>query len=301
MNERDIVKDGIEEIKGIYRRAQEKIVKELTRVGISPYKEVEATKVVKRVRNILSELTLRTNDWAERSVRDVYKNERRKLKVSFEILGKSPVKSGTKRLNSAMDATFSAIVGDLAKARRSIKRSVDLYLMLARKSANFPMKIQEFDEDDIDELSGLFEGLAEEAVEANWSRKRLSDMIERKLSGLVDEDGLITINGRNFAIDTYAELVARTQLREAQTEATKAMCDEYDCDLVVFSSHNQPCDECAELEGQVFSISGDNPDWPELTDETTPPIHPNCEHSISPTSDIAREVNREYGEAVEEG
>lgn len=109
-------------------------------------------------------------------------------------------------------------------------------------------------------------------------------MILDRLMGILGEASFIEINGRNYNLKAYSELVARTTMREAQTDATKELCREYDNDLVQFSKHDSPCEVCAPLEGQVFSVSGTDPDYPELTDDETPPIHPRCEHNLNPTS-----------------
>jgi len=51
---------------------------------------------------------------------------------------------------------------------------------------------------------------------------------------------------------------------------------------VQVSSHGTVCEICAQYEGKVYSISGKTLGYPILDART--PFHPNCEHSLLPTS-----------------
>ena len=58
---------------------------------------------------------------------------------------------------------------------------------------------------------------------------------------------------------------------------------QYGNDLVQVSVHamnEPPGDICYQYQGRVFSISGNDPNFPQLTDR--PPFHPNCEHVLLP-------------------
>lgn len=86
---------------------------------------------------------------------------------------------------------------------------------------------------------------------------------------------------RHFTPDYYAELVARTRFHEVQSLATLDVADNVGSDLVVVSNHNTTTPQCMEHEGVVYSISGNDPDFPPLTD--SPPFHPNCLHTLHVT------------------
>jgi len=88
--------------------------------------------------------------------------------------------------------------------------------------------------------------------------------------------------GREWRLDSYAQMVARTTSREIATVATINTCQEADIDLVQISSHWPTCEICAPLQGKVFSISGNDKRYPKLEEEYTPPIHPNCRHVTTP-------------------
>jgi hypothetical protein len=85
-------------------------------------------------------------------------------------------------------------------------------------------------------------------------------------------------------------MVAQTTLAQAQTQATIDLCALYENDLVQVSSHGTVCDICLEYEGNVYSLSGNDPEYPKLDKDC--PFHPNCAHGLEPTT----EANISYKE-----
>jgi len=123
--------------------------------------------------------------------------------------------------------------------------------------------------------SGFFE-----SGSGSVAKRRLRDaLLKKALDGkyvvIVDKNGEL----RQYAVDNYAEMVARTKLAEASTQAVLDTSATVGNDLVQVSAHNTKCEICAEFEGKIYSLSGSDPDFPVLSDE--PPFHPNCQHSIS--------------------
>lgn len=291
-----IMSDEIAKLRRAYAAAQILLRKELTSVSISAYKEMSAARASGRISEIIRSLNRTAARWSAQAMKAAYKQKEKELAVSFRILGLKRKATTRKARSSRLSNRASSLAEKLFKANASIKRSADLYLYVVRKASSDLLKIQEFDEEWAVEAEDIFEAWFEDAIEAGWSRQRLSKMIEKYLNDAVDEDGLIkSISGnRHYELDYYAEMFARTELRTAQSNATLDLCSEYECDLVEFSSHANPCDLCADLEGQVFSISGNNPDYPQLSDDETPPIHPNCGHSIAPTTELAQEFRERY-------
>ena len=77
-----------------------------------------------------------------------------------------------------------------------------------------------------------------------------------------------------------------------QTGATLDLCRQYENDLVEVSDHSCDCEECEEYEGNIYSISGTHAKYPALGD--SPPFHPNCKHSLHPTSEEAVWARSEF-------
>jgi|WetSurSiteA1Bulk_404760.scaffolds.fasta_scaffold00047_41 hypothetical protein len=288
--------DDIKKLRDAYRSAQILLRKELTSISISAYKEMSAAKASAKIAAIVRSLNRAAARWSAQAMKAAYKQKEKELAISFSALGLKRKRLNRKQRSAQIASRASDIAERLFKANASIKRSADLFIYVSRKAGNDLLRIQEFDEEWAADSLEIFDAWFAEAIEAGWSRQRLSQMIKKFLSDSVDEEGMIrSISGnRHYSLSYYAEMFARTELRTAQSNATIDLCSEYECDLVEFSTHAKPCDECAGLEGQVFSISGKNPDYPQLSPDETPPIHPNCGHSIAPTTELALEFREKY-------
>jgi hypothetical protein len=109
----------------------------------------------------------------------------------------------------------------------------------------------------------------------NAVKKRLrDDLVKNSLDGKTVK--IIDVNGneRVYDVDYYAEMVARTKLRESQTAGVLQTANNLNQDLVQISPNPTECDICSWYAGRIFSISGDDPDFPILDDD--PPFHPHC-------------------------
>ena len=98
----------------------------------------------------------------------------------------------------------------------------------------------------------------------------------------------ITVGKRRFNVRDYANLVARTQSREAHKVAEVVRLQQNDVDHVRISRHKQlKRDECTPFAGKVFyigSLSEDPAGFPKLSSIPNggPPFHPNCRHVLEP-------------------
>jgi len=133
---------------------------------------------------------------------------------------------------------------------------------------------------------------ARQAVIEGQPRQKLSKRVYDFFKEVIGNYTSIEISGTVYRMREYADLVARTTLRQAQTKGVLDSCKQYDNDLVEISSHTTDCNICKEFEGKVYSISGRHKTYPKL--EKTPPFHLGCEHSISPTSEIALEARERW-------
>ncbi|MDO6355121.1 polymorphic toxin type 50 domain-containing protein [Caloramator sp. CAR-1] len=110
----------------------------------------------------------------------------------------------------------------------------------------------------------------------DMSKELQQKLLSQGLTGFKDK------LGREWRLDTYAEMVARTTTAEIASVATLNTCEEAGIDLVRITTHYPTCEKCAPLQGKVFSISGKDKRYPKLEDRYRPPIHPNCRHSLQP-------------------
>src|SRR5690554_119471 len=122
-------------------------------------------------------------------------------------------------------------------------------------------------------------------IEASEAAYRDADTFTRRkmqqeLLNRFSDEGITGIrysNGRMMNIDSYSEMVARTQTGNASRQANMLRLQQYGIDLVQISVH-YPCSPmCEPYQGRVFSISGDSSEYMALDDAIDGGLyHPNC-------------------------
>lgn len=110
--------------------------------------------------------------------------------------------------------------------------------------------------------------LAEGATRVEASRQMAQALTDQGVSSFTDRAG------REWGLGRYTDMVLRTTAREAVSEGTKNRLIEGGIDLVTWIASNQPCDDCAEHDGDIFSLTGATDGYPVL--DEMPPLHPNC-------------------------
>lgn len=92
-------------------------------------------------------------------------------------------------------------------------------------------------------------------------------------------DGIRYSDGRTMKIDTYSEMVARSQTGNAARQASMSRLQEYGMDLVQISQHF-PCSTiCQPWQARVYSISGTDSKYPPLQQAIDGGLyHSNCRH-----------------------
>jgi len=127
------------------------------------------------------------------------------------------------------------------------------------------------------------DAIAEKTATAQTVRKAQKRIIQR-----LKADGMTSVTGdagKQYRLDSYAELVARTTTREATNTGTTNTAEQLGYDLVKFSSHYPTCEVCAPIQDRVFSISGKDPRFPPLSsvpgfDKGFKTVHPHCRHVL---------------------
>lgn len=95
-------------------------------------------------------------------------------------------------------------------------------------------------------------------------------------------EGVRYSNGRMMKIDSYTEMVARTQTNNASRQATMFRLQEYGIDLVQISVHHPCSPMCEPYQGKVFSVSGTSDRYMALDDAIADGLfHPNCKHFMA--------------------
>jgi hypothetical protein len=293
------------EIIKAFGAVQAEMHRELGALDIGEYSEVAAGRTRARLFKSIDALSVYAAGWAKRAVKAQYVDQQARTRTRLELIGAERNRRFDKRRHErAINRSSDAVLKDYMKATAAMKMLVGSYLDSLRRHNASLLQVQEFDATGLGQLADEFIGtLVTNAIANNQARGVVSRTIMAWLRKNLADGNYIQIGNRMYNVRAYSELVARTWMIEASTEAVKQMCSEYGNDLVVFSTHDNPCEECAALEGQIFSISGDDPEYPALTSDVEPPIHPNCvlpgTRCIAPGGIIAGSRALYRGEIIE--
>jgi len=272
----------------MYSEAAKQITDELLRIDFIDYRELTAGKIEDKIKIITRRLNRLSIKWADYTVPIAYKEGYLK---SVSILNdiqaeKDPFFDNAKH-RASIENYIDLTSRDFIKANMSILQNVATYLTLARQANAGLQQLQAFDLRDEEIIAGLLD----DAIREGASRGQLEQLIRRHFKRQLYERKFFNINGRNYDMIKYAKMVARTRIRQLQSEALINACKQYENDLVEVSDHSTICEICIPFEGNIYSISGTHSQYPALLE--SPPYHPNCMHSIAPVSDIeirAREI-----------
>jgi hypothetical protein len=93
-------------------------------------------------------------------------------------------------------------------------------------------------------------------------RSTISQWSEGGVPALVDRAG------KRWSPEAYTSMIFRSTSNSVANDMQNARMDEYDVDLVEISAHDGARPLCAPYQGRVFSRSGNDPDYPALSDTT---------------------------------
>lgn len=275
------------DLQKVYRAAGDELRRILLAVDLESFDGAKAEDVKRRARRVVTYLNAMSGRWSRQMTRAAYaKAEKRTRDILWRLgrripRGPLPARSGPGAVAEVVEATILKATGSIMG---TIERYVSVSLLAAQSARSAPLAVQEFG---YNEEAEVIDDLAREAVKKEVSRKTLMKTIREHLIEIMGDRKYIMITGhdgveRMYDLGKYAKMVARTTLRESQTRATLDLCSRYENDLVEVSSHGTTCEICLPYEGQIYSISGNDPKYPHLEEQT--PFHPNCAHSILPTS-----------------
>ncbi len=284
------MKTRIAEIQSIYENTAERIIALLSSLDPATYTAAESGKVLSDIKLIIAGLDVNVRIWAPRAIRAAYEESAAFARTRLELIGAEqlpPWKYNPIRHDKKIAALAKTAMRDLFKANRTIERTARQYISAMMQAAAGVEKVkaqtQEFDAATVKDfikrtVAGSLRATTQyNAGMAHLTSKDIAAKIRMKLLGKIKGGDFIKIKGkdgitRNYNLKSYSELVARTRMRESQTEAVKESMKQFDEDLVEIPRHDNPCEICAPYQDQVYSISGRTPGYPLLPDGG-PPWH----------------------------
>jgi hypothetical protein len=112
-------------------------------------------------------------------------------------------------------------------------------------------------------------------------KKGFSKTVKKNFVGVTDSAN------RKWKLDKYVKMLVKTKISQAYAEGIRTECVERGIDLAVISSHGAK-DQCKHFEGMVISMTGATKGYYTYDElrRSNKIFHPNCEHTLSPLSDI---------------
>ncbi|MCJ7587542.1 MAG: phage minor capsid protein [Candidatus Aminicenantes bacterium] len=281
------------DLQRIYGAAGHELRTLLLSIDLSTFDGAKAEEIKHKAKRIVTYLNGVSGRWTRQTTKVAYEKAAEKAKAQLWKLGRRiprgimPARSGPGVVEATADTALLKATGSIM---RTVEQFVSAALMGTVVAKGIIGAVQEFDYEDVEaEIADL----AARAVKQELSSGTLKKQIMDRLRQLVGDENFIQIGERMYNLGAYARMVARTTIREAQTQATLDLCARYENDLVEVSYHGTDCDICLEYEGNTYSLSGNDPNFPILDEQ--PPFHPNCKHDILPTSEAEIRVREREG------
>jgi hypothetical protein len=245
----------VDKLVQIYQQGYIEMLKRYNELSLVGNDTKHARALLQEIQNILSELDDNTAKWIERMIPESYKLGYQAAYMMYPSIMKSEeasiVFSGLHK--QAIEVIAYNMQSSLLDATQKVGRaSIDLFRQVGLNATRKSIMMGE---------------------SKKWTQGEILKALEDNgISAFVDKAG------RNWNLDTYAEVVARTTPREAVSHGTMNRLLENGKDLIQISSHGITCDQCAPLQGKVFSITGKTPGYPKYQNYV--PVHPRCRHTV---------------------
>lgn len=258
----------IAQLKAIYKAAQTKLTRKLASLSITAFEKQRAETLLKEIQVIILGLNKDSYAWSKSAMPTSYYRGIDFAADQLKDLNVTRFVSYDAKIHTdAVSVLIDDVAVDLITANQSMNKFF----------THFIRQTQQRVIEDVQISKTIAQGVA-----TGETRRVVSDNILKSLRAKMDAEQFIVINGRNYQPDKYAELLARTRTREATSQGTINTALRYGVDLVQWDAHYEICDYCAQYAGRVYSISGQDPSFPALTEK--PPLHPNCRCIIEPVT-----------------
>lgn len=223
----------------------------------------------------------------ERAQKEVQKLVRKRLPLG-EI--KRRVLQVLRRLYKAVDVWTEEEIPEMyASAKNDVLREIkraQTGVSTARDSEaiyNAAMNVGIRLEEAIEAAQKNMEAFIDSLIDTPAERQKLREYVEKGVPSQWFLRGGERVFMTLLLLAADAEKNSRHELRNV---AAVNVAHELDLDLVFMSYHIAACPLCIPYEGRVYSLSGQNPNYPWLYStpwsEEYQNFHPNCRHIISP-------------------
>lgn len=264
---------AVERMRLIYTKAEQNIIKELTRkrnLGLVDYSDLAA---LERVQKILQDMSDEVEEYAPIAIKEkFYKGG----DLPSAPYGYANAEALTGTQTAIVERLVDNLLADVEEAATVAYKSAEEYLTVGRLEADKLRNVA------LEMVAKL------EAEGKGWNtiqNQMAADLNAKGITCFVDKAG------RQWGLSQYCSMATRTTARQAEVAAALTSDD---WDLWQIVSIGTTCPLCSVYEGRVYSKSGNDPDYPPLASafgkidirggndlaNTYLNIHPNCLHSL---------------------
>lgn len=266
----EVTEEGLKTLTDTFKNSYKEIVGQIdgaTNFGVQNRKVILA-----QIDKTLEDLGVNVNEFIRTKIPQYYKKGANQAVQQLTDMGyEVPVKTGFNVIHrQAIAQLVSETSSSFADSIQGVARSASMLLNKQIK-AEIKQRI----------ATGVLSGQAlKDSV--NSIKQTLED---QGLSALVDK------SGKQWQLDSYAEMLYRTKTVEARNMGMANRMVENGYDLVQVSIHGAD-DVCGDWEGKILSLNGDTPGYPTVDEATADGLfHPNCRHAINAlVPDLAKET-----------
>lgn len=237
---------------------------------------INKARTMATIRAQLQELGDNVDTWVSAEIPQYYLDG---ANVAIQDLKKMGVDlSGPKGLAPINKAAINALVNDTNLA------FADSLTAISRNAAALVSDAQKQQMNQII-AEGQLSGDARKTIAAN-------------IKQAIEDNGIAALTdkgGRDWAFDTYAEMLVRTKAVESRNLGLQQKMLQNGYDLVQVSDHNSSHPACADWEGQILSVTGNTPGYPTTEEaEADGLMHPNCEHAYNVIDPDLADLTQSY-------
>jgi len=265
----------------IFTKYNKKLKKEFREIDFMNFRVINVNKIRNKIKVLTKGLAKESQSWVKENIPEVYNQ-------AFDV-GKSYILDLSKisKLNplTEIDKMKKLTTIDLVNSIHSIIITFDIFCYLSQKANEGLKQFQAFTSGagfaiaDEEAISEIISGAIAKGKRPGYA----NTLIKKYFSEQITTGNYIRVKNRTYTLKYYSRMVARTRMNETQTKGVLDSCKKHNNDLVQVSEHGTQCTICHDYESMVYSISGDNKNYPVLQEE--PPYHPHCEHHLYPTSE----------------
>jgi len=284
------------ELVHFYARAQTRLQAVITNASATPFARRRAELLVQQIESIASSLEEHQRGW---SVKNLPRSYRAGVNLTAQAFRLPVLPSMTVMDRRSIEVAIERVISDTSGALRSIapyaqRVWVDTQQRLIQEQSLAELiaggRVEGLGPRELgkrisatlqDAASERLEGFVIPSLRADLERTARGELI-----GITCRDGKL----RHYNLRSYGELVANTATRMTATEGALNATIANGGDLVQITVHSGACPMCLPVQGKVFSITGQTPGFPVLTNENKTPLHPKCRHeTIGVDADFLRE------------